>query len=199
MDRCGSFEIHLGDENQLELDLQQMLYTVLGGRNEETRTSKIVAACCQSSRHDVTLLMSNRYKTILKALSERTGTPLPSLLLSFGVLHEITALVPLVGFFYGARTLGIGEVVIDTILQSNPSLPGDHQVDWYRGTLRKWVEEGDKWACRVGQRYGVFGFEKRSSSSDSARDVAERIPASSRIAGDIANAVVAYGLTKVNT
>ena len=130
------------------------------------------------------------YKTVLNALSARTGTPLPSLLLSFGVLHEITALVPLVGVFYGARTLGIGEVVIDRIVTSN------NEDDWFKGILRRWIEEGDKWASRVGQRYGVFGFEKLSP--DSARNGACQSPVSGRIAGDVANAIVAYGVTKVN-
>jgi hypothetical protein len=133
------------------------------------------------------------YKTALNALSARTGAPLPSLLLSFGVLHEITALVPLVGVFYGARTLGIGEAVIDKIVSSDQLLS---EEDWLRKTLRRWVEEGDKWASRVGQRYGVFGFEKLPS--DSARNGTNKSPVSSRIAGDVANAVVAYGATKVN-
>jgi hypothetical protein len=136
------------------------------------------------------------YKAALKVLSTRTGTPLPSLLISFGVLHEITALVPLVGVFYGARAFGIGEVVIDAIVQNNPPLTDDGEKDWFRGTLRSWVEEGDRWASRIGQRYGVFGFEKRTSQN--ARDAAERSHVSNRIAGDVANAVVAYGVTKVN-
>jgi len=135
------------------------------------------------------------YKSALKVISARTGTPLPSLLLSFGVLHEITALVPLAGVFYGARALGIGEVVIGTIVQDNQPFSGVEERHWFRGTLRKWVEEGDKWACRVGQRYGVFGFEKRTF--DSPGDAAEPSPVSSRLAGDVANAVVAYGVTKV--
>jgi hypothetical protein len=133
------------------------------------------------------------YKAALKALSVRTGTPLSSLLLSFGVLHEITALVPLVGVFYGARTFGLGEAVIGAIVQNNP---GAGEEDRLRGTLRSWVEEGDKWASRVGQHYGVFGFEKRTSQN--ARNAAEHPPVSDRIAGDVANAVVAYGVTKVN-
>lgn len=114
-------------------------------------------------------LMSTRrngrfeYRIALNALSARTGTPLPSLLLSFAVLHEITALVPLVGVFYGARTLGIGEAVIDRIVPSDPQLLSEG--DWLRGTLRRWVEEGDKWASKVGQRYGIFGFEKLPSAS----------------------------------
>jgi Hypothetical protein FLILHELTA len=136
------------------------------------------------------------YKTALKAISARTGTPLPSLLFSFGVLHEITALVPLVGVFYGARSLGIGEVVINTIVQDNPALSGVREGDWFRRTLCRWVEEGDKWACRVGQRYGVFGFEKRTS--ESVHGAAERLPLPDRIVGDVANAIVAYGVTKVN-
>ncbi|KIO27779.1 hypothetical protein M407DRAFT_232170, partial [Tulasnella calospora MUT 4182] len=35
-------------------------------------------------------------------ISPRTRTPLPSLVLSFAVLHEITPIFPLFGFFFGA-------------------------------------------------------------------------------------------------
>jgi hypothetical protein len=137
------------------------------------------------------------YAALLKALSARTGTPLSSLLVSFGVLHEITALVPLVGVFYGARALGVGEVVINTIAQTTDPLPGVHENNWFRGTLRRWVVEGDEWAGRIGRRYGVLGFEKRTS--ESAPDAAEPAPVSSRIAGDVANSVLAYSVTKAST
>ncbi|KAF7351145.1 hypothetical protein MSAN_01677000 [Mycena sanguinolenta] len=54
----------------------------------------------------------SRYRDALAAVSARTGTPLSSLVLSFGILHELTAIVPLVGIFYTARTLGVGERVV---------------------------------------------------------------------------------------
>ena len=120
------------------------------------------------------------YKNALKALSAKTRTPLPSLVVSFGALHELTAIVPLVGTFYAARALGIGERVVGSVLSERES-------GWVVDKCRNWVEEGDSWAERVGRRYGVFGFEKGSKKGEGV----------SLIAGDVANAVVAYAVTKV--
>jgi hypothetical protein len=143
-------------------------------------------------------LMSNghfaAYKNALKALSARTGAPLPSLILSFGILHEITAVVPLVGVFYGARTLGIGEGVINSITNDNPSST-ETEVNWLREMSRNWVLEGDRWAGRVGRRYGIFGFEKQLPGTAGV----ESPQISSYMAGDVANAIVAYGVMKVSS
>jgi hypothetical protein len=122
------------------------------------------------------------YRNALKALSTRTGTPLPSLVVSFGVLHELTAIVPLFGTFYAARALGVGEHIVGAVLAEGES-------GWVRDQCRHWVEEGDGWAERVGRRYGVFGFEKGSGKG--GRD------GIGVIAGDVANAVAAYAVTKV--
>lgn len=139
------------------------------------------------------------YRTALTAISSRTGTPLPSLLLSFGVLHELTAVVPLVGFFYGARMMGLGERVVAAVIEednttSDPSVPSD-QFKWAKLKMREWVQEGDRWAIRIGRRYGVFGYEKRAPGS--VDDVEQMAHVSGHLAGDVANAVVAYGATKV--
>lgn len=125
----------------------------------------------------------NRYRDALAAVSARTGAPLSSLVVSFAVLHEVTAIVPLVGIFYGARALGVGERVVAT-------LPTE-QDNWVAQKCRTWVDDGQKWAARVGRRYGVFGFEKG--------DPDNKLPPvnSDRIVGDVANAVVAYAATKV--
>ncbi|KAJ7099575.1 hypothetical protein B0H15DRAFT_820785 [Mycena belliarum] len=123
----------------------------------------------------------DRYRATLAAVAARTGAPLSSLLLSFAVLHEATAVVPLVGAFYAARALGVGERIVAT-------LPSDHD-SWVARKCNTWVDDGQKWAARVGRRYGVFGYEK------GAPDDQLFIP-HDRIAGDIANAVVAYAATK---
>ncbi|KAH7927434.1 hypothetical protein BV22DRAFT_1006962 [Leucogyrophana mollusca] len=131
--------------------------------------------------------MSSRfapYKNALQAISTRTGTPLPSLIFSFAVLHELTAIVPVVGIFYGARTLGIGERVVSAVAERS------NDDGYMQTTVRGWVNEGEQWAQRVGRRYGVFGFEKRTSESASPPISA------SHIAGDVANAVFAYGMVK---
>ena len=146
------------------------------------------------------------YKRTLAAISARTGTPLPSLVLSFGILHELTAIVPLVGIFYGARTLGIGERVVSAIIEeqnisSSPTDGGTFasrlELGWAKQKMKTWVEEGDRWAFRIGRRYGVFGFEKRAPEEvDDVEQAAPGAPGHA-IAGDVANAVFAYGMTKV--
>ncbi|KAF8070726.1 hypothetical protein FPV67DRAFT_1413187 [Lyophyllum atratum] len=133
------------------------------------------------------------YRNALNALSARTGTPLPSLLLSFGILHEITAVVPLVAVFYGSRTLGIGESIINAIVPKDATTLSAED-DWLRGVFRTWVEEGDAWASRIGRRYGVFGYEKRIPGTQELPSQSSHL--SSHIAGDVANAIVAYGVTK---
>lgn len=145
------------------------------------------------------------YTNVLKSISARTGTPLPSLVLSFGILHELTAVIPLVGVFYASRALGVGETIVNVVIKdmdttrpthSNGDADGEQSVvSWGKRKVRGWVEEGDKWAAKVGRRYGMFGYEKRQPGEvDNWDDV---LAAPGHIAGDVANAVVAYGITKV--
>lgn len=130
------------------------------------------------------------YRQALQAISQRTGTALPSLVVSFAVLHELTAMVPLVGFFFGARALGVGERVVQAV--ASDDTPGG----WAKEKCREWVDEGGLWAQRVGRRYGVFGYEKRVRGDDGqAQEPSSDL--SARLAGDAANAILAYGLTKV--
>lgn len=117
------------------------------------------------------------------------------------MLHEITAMAPLVGFFFGARALGVGERVVNAVQSETTNWPGgnDSRV---RVRCREWVDEGNVWAEKVGRRYGVFGFEKRGTGEvmDAVQDSDDHIGSnafSTRLAGDAANAIVAYGLTKV--
>ena len=139
------------------------------------------------------------YRQTLTAIAARTGTPLPSLILSFGILHELTAVVPLVGIFYGSRALGIGEHVVSAItedkMQNSTNYDTSTQLSWGKQKLRSWIEEGDRWAIRVGRRYGIFGYEKRMPGT--VDNIEEMAGVSGHIAGDVANAILAYGATKV--
>src|ERR1700722_6870278 len=135
-----------------------------------------------------------RYRDALNTISNRTRTPLPSLVVSFAVLHELTAIVPLVGIFFGARTLGVGEHIIRMVTQA--SSPGDH--GWARDKGREWVDDGEKWARRVGGRYGIFGFEKNQDVDGRVNGNGYSQYHTGRIAGDVANAAVAYGVTKAS-
>lgn len=119
------------------------------------------------------------YRDVLAAISARTGAPLPSLIVSFAVLHELTAIAPLVGIFYAARGLHVGERVVG----QNAGQP----TGWMTDQFSKWVDEGEQWAHRVGHRYGVFGLEKGTPPPH----------VSGKLAGDVANAVLAYTATKV--
>jgi hypothetical protein len=141
-----------------------------------------------------------RYRQSLAAISTRTGAPLPSLILSFGILHELTAIVPLIGIFYGARTMGVGERVICSIIEdknNSSNTEGVSQLDYAKQKMKAWVEEGDRWAIRIGRRYGIFGYKKREPGiKDNLEEMAK---VSGHLAGDVANAVFAYGATKVST
>lgn len=147
------------------------------------------------------------YKRSLAAISARTGTPLPSLVLSFGILHELTAIVPIVGIFYGARTLGIGERVVSAIIEDQKKVSSSSsdsgapesrsELGWAKQKMKTWVEDGDRWAIRIGRRYGMFGFEKRAPGEVDDIEKMASEASGHVIAGDVANAVFAYGMTKV--
>lgn len=135
------------------------------------------------------------YRAALEIVSKRTKTPLPSLIVSFAVLHEVTAVVPLVSVFFLARSLGIGEQTV-TSLRREISEGREHQ--WLKEKGYQWIDEGEQWAARVGKRYGIFGFPKVPKGSSEAEASAHSTPAvSHNLAGDVANAVLAYGVTKV--
>lgn len=134
------------------------------------------------------------YILALQRLSARTGAPLPSLILSFAILHEITSVVPLAGVFFGARAVGAGDALV-TALYPNGQTGEDQSGGWIVQTCRTWVAEGEAWAGRVGRRYGLFGYEKKDKSS--TREGEDVKPM--RLAGDVANAVLAYGIVKVRS
>ena len=136
------------------------------------------------------------YKNALSSLAARTGTPLPSLIISFAVLHEITAVVPLVGLFFGAKYLGVGERLVEymraeTQTDAASSHPLRTKCAQRVGT---WIDEGEVWAERVGRRYGFFGYPKTLNGVRLEPTEGERGPG---VAGDVANAVFAYTATKV--
>ncbi|KAG9221194.1 hypothetical protein CCMSSC00406_0007368 [Pleurotus cornucopiae] len=152
------------------------------------------------------------YQTALKAISARTGTPLPSLIVSFGILHELTAILPIVGLFYASRSLGLGERMVNAMASAGQDDNQPYQLSnpqpvvsdgrgqgasWMVQKGQAWVDEGEKWAARVGRRYGMFGFEKRIKG-DTFEALFEEDPKAMKghIAGDVANVVVAYAATK---
>ncbi|KAJ8587058.1 hypothetical protein M405DRAFT_770792 [Rhizopogon salebrosus TDB-379] len=128
------------------------------------------------------------YRHALTAISGKTGVPLPSLIFSFAILHELTAILPIVGIFYTGRTLGAGERVVNAIALNHEGSVDD-KSSWVNTKLRSWVDEGEQWAGRVGRRYGILGFEKGQLIDQTSQS-------SGKLAGDVANAVLAYGAVK---
>lgn len=132
----------------------------------------------------------------MSSLAARTGTPLPSLIVSFAVLHEITAVVPLAGLFFGAKYFGVGERLVEYIrTETDTDTTSTHSLTtkWTQ-KVGMWIDEGEVWAKRVGRRYGFFGYPKTAKGTKIEPTEGERGPG---VAGDVANAVFAYTATKV--
>jgi len=62
---------------------------------------------------------------------------------------------------------------------------------WLQNKLHKWTEEGQEWVLRVGRRYSIFGQDAPTVQGDT-----DSSSASSKVAGDVANALAAYLITK---
>jgi hypothetical protein len=135
----------------------------------------------------------------LGTLAARTGTPLPSLIISFAILHEITAIVPLVGIFFGAKYLGVGERLVESVRAETHTDAGSSDqlstTKWVQRRVGTWIDEGEVWAEKVGRRYGFFGYPKTPKGVKFEPAEGER---GHGVAGDVANAVFAYTATKVS-
>jgi len=131
-----------------------------------------------------------RYRGAIQALSARTKTPVPSLVASFLILHEVTAIVPFVATFFVAKSYDLGPTLMvetEKFLSSSKNDRGDET--WFHKRLTHWTVEGQDWVLKVGRRYSIFGLQ----ASDQA-DGPHPIP--SKVAGDVANALAAYLITK---
>lgn len=143
------------------------------------------------------------YWQALNALAERTRTPLPSLIFSFAVLHELTAIVPVVGLFFAARTLNVGERVLksfpDKFTNEAKYHPSGDEASYRQKMEAKWWYEGRQMAERVGRRYGLFGFPKNGTERATTLSEAEQGSVLFKAGPDIVNFIFAYLTTKVCT
>jgi hypothetical protein len=138
----------------------------------------------------------SRFLPQLERLSQRTNVPITSLAFSFALLHELTALLPLVILFFVFQTIGAGSAIVQWV--GGVSEDREAQVqgfDW-RGRVGSWLEEGERRAEKVGRRYGIFGFEKGSQVEQNKSDVVQERKGM-RAAGSVTNAVAAYVVVKV--
>lgn len=121
------------------------------------------------------------------------------MIISLAILHEITAVVPLAGIFFGAKYLGVGERLVGFVraetYTNTASSDQSSTTEWARRKVGRWIDEGEVWAERVGRRYGIFGYPKTPKGVGFESAGGEGGPG---VAGDVANAVFAYTATKVN-
>ena len=83
--------------------------------------------------------------------------------------------MPVVGIFFAARTLNVGERVLksfpDKFTNEVKYYPSDGEGSYVQRMEAHWWYEGRQMAERVGRRYGLFGFPKKGTQR--AMDVAE--------------------------
>ncbi|KAJ8295714.1 hypothetical protein OF846_001075 [Rhodotorula toruloides] len=130
----------------------------------------------------------------------------PSLLISFVILHELTALVPLVGLFALLKWLGVGGAIVARVVDETSEAEGERSG--WRTTAKEWLVESEKKAERVGRRYGWFGWAKETQEEREERRAREKdaqvgdamlqdvSPERLRVSGDVANAAASYLLVK---
>lgn len=145
------------------------------------------------------------YTARLTALATRTGVSLPSLALSFGILHELTALVPLVGLFFTFQAADVGTGLV----RWAGEVSADDEGTRWRSKVRDWLGEGERRVDRVARRYGLFGYESGTRAGvasveegeivEEARQLVGRADRGSKAAADVTNAIAAYVLVKVRT
>lgn len=123
----------------------------------------------------------------IRSMSQKTGTDTASMIISFMILHELTAIIPLILLFHLLGLLGVGEQVMAWLLK----VSGDEE-DGAKGWLRSKIDEGMQRAESYGRKKGYFGFEAGSHSADV---ITSTLP-STMLAGTFANAVAAYAITK---
>jgi hypothetical protein len=133
-------------------------------------------------------MSQQRYRSALQALAQRTGTPLPSLIISFAFLHELTAIVPFTSFYLIAHSSRLGISFVDAV-QKDTSTSDPLGL---KSQCKKWVEDGENWARKVGRRYGIWGI-----AQDTASDAMSNTTSTGEIAGEVANVILAYTVTKV--
>ncbi|PWN39783.1 seryl-tRNA synthetase [Ceraceosorus guamensis] len=130
----------------------------------------------------------------VREAAARSGTDPGSMVISFLILHELSAIIPLLIIFWILAFFGAGKTVLDWLLPANAveasvvedAGPASNGI---RDRLRAWVDDGTRWAEKIGRKKGWFGFEKGSEATGEGVDGAILV-------GGFANAVAAYAVVK---
>jgi hypothetical protein len=140
--------------------------------------------------------MVQRYLPRLQALSTRTGVPLSSLAVSFMILHEATAVLPVIGFYFLFSSLGTGLGIVEWLNRTTDPVPSSSEGEvkegnGWRGMVKGWYDEGQGKVSRVGRRYGFWQDEDQSTGAGTGT-------VTSKAGEGVANAVAAYVVVKVS-
>lgn len=133
----------------------------------------------------------------VRALAHRQGTDAPTMVVAFLVLHELTAILPIVILFYLFALFGVGEAIVRWFQEATePERLGatstsSKLVAW-RQWCGEWLQEGIDRAERFGRRKGYFGFSKGETASEASNSH----DTATVLAGSFANAVAAYAVVK---
>lgn len=138
----------------------------------------------------------------------------PSLVISFLILHELTAIVPLSVLFGTFHYLGLGAGIVAWTLAESESTISTREgreeatssVQGAKTKVREWISEGEEQAERLGRRYGWFGWEKESKEERVERKARQELDStpkelsdeSLKVTGDVANVAAAYLIVKVS-
>lgn len=158
----------------------------------------------------------------MHAVSARTGVPIPTLGVSFLILHEITAVLPVVLLFWVFQALGAGASLVAWLADETEQSTEAPRGSWdWRAIAHGWIIEGEKKVEGVGRRYGILGYEKRvkgepAETESQTRSNQEELSAgqmtveddpAARVvreakqggaAASVANAIAAYVVVKVS-
>jgi hypothetical protein len=107
---------------------------------------------------------------------------------SFAILHELTAVVPVVSIFYALRALGTGDAIVAYVRDKNQSSSSGEFQKAIFTRANTILDDGQARAVRFGRRYGLWGLDESAASNPVDP---------TNLMGNVANAAVSYGLIKV--
>ena len=131
----------------------------------------------------------------VRSSAKRNGTDAPTMVASFLLLHELTAIVPLIVLFYAFGALGVGTAVLQWLLGDSEegSREDDGENKSVAARFRAWARLKEERFERYCRKRGYLGFEKQDAETiDAANDLGK----SSHLAGSFANMAAAYILVK---
>lgn len=82
------------------------------------------------------------------------------MIVSFAVLHELTAIIPVIGFFFAAKYAGVGELLVEAVRgspaekaeedaiptgpdRSGAALSVTPRSAWWRQKMSEYLDEGE--------------------------------------------------------